>query len=142
MLKTDFDNYANFTYKEVFDFYVSKGFADENARKEISKIKKSAFDKLQRLRTVIGKKINFNSITEGVHAPNSQHPNGTAFDITIGDPGEAVNWNTICEHAIDVGFKGIGFYPFWNRPGIHVDDRNGKFEMWIRNKSGEYVGFI
>lgn len=40
-------------------------------------------------------------------------------------------------------FAGIGIYPYWNRPGIHVDIRSLKphepAARWARNAAGVYV---
>jgi hypothetical protein len=35
-------------------------------------------------------------------------------------------------------FNGVGLYPFWNNPGLHVDLRQ-KPARWGRNAAGIYV---
>jgi len=35
-------------------------------------------------------------------------------------------------------FTRVGFYPFWNSPGLHLDLKNETL-YWYRNKSGLYV---
>ena len=38
------------------------------------------------------------------------------------------------------GFRGIGVYPFWNTPGIHVDTRPWEhIATWMRNQKGTYI---
>jgi len=141
MQKSQFDKLDNFTYQEVVAFYKKKGFSEDGAYLEIRKISFNAMKKVQAFRTRINRSVHFNSITEGKHSKNSQHPLGKAFDLRIGGRGN-IKWNDMVEAAIEVGFKGIGFYPWWNTPGLHLDDRDGSFQMWIRDESGKYVGFI
>lgn len=35
-------------------------------------------------------------------------------------------------------FGAVGAYPFWNRPGLHVDDRVTKV-YWLRDEEREYI---
>jgi len=141
MKREQFKMLPNFSYQELINHYKSKGFDQFRAGIEISKIKYSALKKVQKLRTLIGRPIFFNSITEGKHVKNSAHYSGIAFDIRIGGKG-AINWNKMFQYAVDAGFKGIGYYPFWNIPGFHVDDRPCGFKCWKRLKNGKYVGFL
>jgi len=40
--------------------------------------------------------------------------------------------------ALEIGFKGIGFYPLWNNPGFHVDMREREHTLlWV--KTSHYV---
>jgi len=141
MIREDFRRLRNFSYQEVLDHYISKGFTVSMAKIEIGKIKLSAMLKLQKFRTRINRPVYFNCITEGKHAPGSAHYRFIAFDIRIGGKGK-INWNNMIEAAIDVGFKGIGYYPFWNTPGMHVDDRTTSFQIWKRISTGKYVGVV
>jgi len=49
--------------------------------------------------------------------------------------------------ALQFNWKGIGYYPHWNTPGIHIDNRDGiawtkRRAIWRREKNGQYaVGF-
>ena len=144
MKKQDFDKLANFTYSEVYFFYKSKGL---NPLKEIPKIKKSLFVKLQKFRDLlkaegINRPILFNSITDGRHAKNSEHGRGNAVDVRLGGRGR-INWNKVYQCAVESGFKGIGYYPTWkpNR-GFHLDNRKGSFKTWTRTSGGKYTGII
>ena len=77
-------------------------------------------------------------------------------DYRPGDPGQhglgkAVDIVIVGLHVVDQFllaektrlFAGIGIYPFWNRPGIHVDVRTLKphepAARWARDASGVYV---
>ena len=43
--------------------------------------------------------------------------------------------------ALRFDWGGVGFYPYWNAPGIHVDNRtdgNHMREIWWRDKGGAY----
>ena len=133
MIREDFRKLPNFTYQEMLDHYTSKGHSVFNAKLQISKVKPALMKTLQKLRTKIGRPIYFNCLTEGSHVPKSLHYNGNAADIRIGGKG-AKNWNHILQCAIEVGFKGIGFYPNWNTPGFHVDVRHSDFKCWKRIK--------
>jgi len=125
---------SNFTYQEMHDFFVSKGFTTWGAHLQILRVSYAAMKKLQKFRTLIKRPVYFNSITEGGHVKGSIHFLGKAFDIRIGGKG-AINWNNMIQCAIEAGFKGIGYYPNWkpNR-GLHLDDRSGLFKIWKRIK--------
>ena len=89
-----------------------------------------AVDKLYALRLIYGKPI---TITSGARCPAynkriggaeaSQHTTGKAFDMAI-PPEDEYN---VIQIAQAVGFKGIGLN---NNKFIHVDDRDGKPNMW------------
>lgn len=130
-----------FSFREVEEHYFSKGYHGLRARLEIGKIKVASMIKLQKFRAMIGRAVFFNCITDGIHSKDSQHPKACAYDIRIGGEDE-INWNTMIEIALECGFKGIGFYPFWNTPGLHLDDRKDAYQLWTRDVKGEYVGLI
>ena len=78
------------------------------------------------------------------HAPNSWHYKGKAFDIVIRDARTERPLPVMKQFIIAMHYSwgGVGFYPYWNDPGIHVDTRPiGVFEKratWWRNEKGEY----
>lgn len=83
-----------------------------------------AMDKLQALRTKIGKPMIVNSAYRSPEhnravggAKNSNHMQGVAFDVRMDnhDPSEYI------AAALSVGFKGIGTYP--KQGFVHVDVR-------------------
>jgi len=141
MRREDFKKLPNFTYQEMLDHYRSKGYSTWGAKQEIAKVKFSFMKKLQKFRTLIGRPVFFNSLTDGKHVKGSVHYLAIAGDIWIGGKGK-LNFNKLFQYAIDAGFQGIGYYPFWNRPGFHLDDRKNGFKCWLRNKAGQYVGLI
>ena len=71
------------------------------------------------------------------HAPDSYHLYGKgckAGDIWIGTPMNLrEQYNIICK----CGFGGIGIYPWWNRPGFHLDRRPIELtNHWYSPKKG------
>jgi len=78
------------------------------------------------------------------HSEKSQHYKGRAadfhFETIKGAPTQMDLFQQF--YAIQtIGFNRIGFYPFWNNPGWHVDIKPGKRLYWIRNEAGEYEYF-
>jgi len=141
MTRNEFKKLPNFSYQEMHDHFISKGFSSFGAKQQIARVKFTFMKKLQKFRTLIGRPVFFNCLTEGKHAANSSHYKAEAADIRIGGKGK-INWNKIFQHAVTAGFQGIGWYKYWNTPGFHVDDRKGGFKCWIRDKTGKYLGLI
>ncbi len=60
--------------------------------------------------------------------------------------GEAADGHFVGMHLLDQLliaersnlWGGIGIYPFWNNPGLHLDLRSGQPLRWIRDNSGAY----
>ena len=82
--------------------------------------------------------------SSGGHAPNSMHYRGKAVDCVIRD-GRSRRPLPVVEQfliAIRYQWTGIGFYPFWDDPGLHLDTRPGtRFSprsMWWRDADGHY----
>ena len=71
------------------------------------------------------------------HSEHSYHYKGMAVDFhfTKGDFRE--HFELLCELE-EIG--AIGWYPFWNHPGWHIDVREVERRVyWYRNSSGSYV---
>jgi hypothetical protein len=73
-------------------------------------------------------------INQGAHTLGSLHYKGLAIDghfdgLTLAQMGLM---------AVDLGWYGIGLYPEWNQPGIHIDDRKEIAVRWVR-KDGGYI---
>ena len=72
------------------------------------------------------------------HAAESQHGDGSAID------GHFLAMGVIEQYLFAEQFNppGLGFYPFWNRPGIHLDVRPlapyKKAARWWRDQQGKY----
>ena len=72
---------------------------------------------------------------ENGHSDNSQHYKGKAADIHI------KGLNVVDQYLIAEKsnlFNGIGVYPFWNNPGLHIDIRNVP-ARWGRNAANIYM---
>ena len=135
MTREDFKKLRNFGYQEMLDHFKSKGFSTWGAKLQVARMKFSFMKKLQRFRSLIGRPVFYNCLTEGKHAKNSSHYRAEAADIRIGGKGK-INWNNMLQCAVEAGMKGIGYYPNWNTPGLHLDDRKGVFKCWKRIKVG------
>ena len=81
---------------------------------------------------------------ESGHTPNSWHYKGRAFDLVIRDAKTHEPLPVIKQFLIAVRFNwgGIGVYPFWRSPGLHLDNRplslTDRRAMWWRNEEGKY----
>lgn len=66
--------------------------------------------------------------------PGSQHPLGRAVDLTC--PGVTLG-DLWLEAERLRAFGGIGLYPWWRRPGLHVDTRPAaRRARWWRDADG------
>ena len=75
--------------------------------------------------------------TEG-HAIESYHYLGRACDFHF--KYNPVPIRRVLMAAIKSGLHGIGFYPYWNNVGFHLDNRPpNSFNMWVRNEKGIYT---
>lgn len=78
------------------------------------------------------------------HAPNSWHYRGRAFDLVIRDAETHEPLQVIKQLLIALRFKwnGVGVYPYWRAPGLHLDIRplasTDRRAMWWRDKEGNY----
>ena len=90
------------------------------------------------LRSAAGRPIKINS--DYRPGDQGQHGIGKAVDVVISGL-HVVDQFLLAEKTRL--FAGIGIYPFWNRPGIHVDVRSLKphepAARWARNAAGVYV---
>ena len=66
------------------------------------------------------------------------HPSGCAVDLHC----PTIPYNDLAYLAMQYPFWGIGLYPFWNNPGLHLDVRplglDCKRELWWRDEKGKY----
>lgn len=75
------------------------------------------------------------------HSPKSFHYSGLAVDFHWAvDPKEFSYGEQFMLLSSFRELGGIGFYPYWNNPGWHVDlrDRNPRL-LWYRDENGNYV---
>lgn len=93
---------------------------------------------LDRLREAIGHPIRIHGDPtdhEG-RQPKSQHPDGRAVDCSA--PAMALGdfWLAAERH---LAFTGVGLYPHWQTPGLHLDVRPGVIRArWWRDGNGAY----
>lgn len=99
---------------------------------------------LDAFRKYLGRAINVNCgwSTKG-HSSKSQHYIGRAADISFGS--SSVDLLPIYLAAERFGFNGLGLYPDWYHPGLHLDVRvlnvNAPKHRWIRVDKGD-IGYI
>jgi hypothetical protein len=68
---------------------------------------------------------------------DSQHPNGRAVDCSAPTLPLLEFWLYAERFPT---FRGIGLYPFWQRPGLHLDTRPTTVRArWWRDVSGRYA---
>ena len=91
---------------------------------------------LVKLRKYVGKSILIHCGTQGTHCKGSFHGLGMAVDLHI-------SGMNIIDQFIAASrfpeFTGIGIYPNWNNPGLHLDIRQTSFRaLWWRDSEGKY----
>jgi uncharacterized protein YcbK (DUF882 family) len=71
------------------------------------------------------------------HSSKSTHGLGMAVDfyVTRTDPQEL--YNLYC-FFLDNWYGGVGVYPYWNKPGFHLDI-GPNYRTWTRDKNGLYL---
>jgi uncharacterized protein YcbK (DUF882 family) len=76
------------------------------------------------------------------HAPKSFHKLGMAVDFVVLPPAPdiEVDFYDLYLTILSMWHGGVGVYPFWNRPGFHLDI--GPDRTWVRDKDGEYYSDI
>jgi len=96
---------------------------------------------LEGLRKFIGKPIIIHCGTQGKHTPNSYHYAGLAVDCHT----EGISLLEFYLASERFNFGGIGIYPWWNNPGLHLDIRPvwpGKpRSRWGCIERGKYIPF-
>lgn len=103
-------------------------------------MKRELLYELKAFREYVGKSIHINCGYEtSGHSSESQHKLGNAID---GYVKEMSLFDQLMS-ALRFKFKGIGVYPFWNTPGLHLDMRVNATHraLWWRDKNGKYQSF-
>lgn len=91
---------------------------------------------VDKIRAVAGRPVHIHSAfaTTG-HTDNSLHYRGLAVDLHI-EGLHVIDQFILVSKFPDLG--GIGVYPFWRQPGLHLDiGQPGR--RWARNKDGAYI---
>lgn len=97
---------------------------------------------LDEFATQVGHRITIHAAAKQAgHTTNSQHYKRPcrAVDLSCGDLElkEFLRLAQLFQFEGQV-FKGIGIYPYWNNPGLHLDLRERPIK-WIRNVHGAYL---
>lgn len=69
------------------------------------------------------------------------HGKGLAVDVHfqgIGTPGSKMRLFEIAIVARQMGFKGVGMYPYWNDPGLHLDLRTNP-TYWFQDNLSHWT---
>lgn len=105
-------------------------FSPEEAWGDPYKMDHNLIIRLDQLRELAGKPIIIHCgyATEG-HSLNSFHYKGMAADLHI-EGYSLLDQYLLAEQAGPFG--GIGVYPDWSRPGLHLDVRPGPHKRWGR----------
>ncbi len=92
---------------------------------------------LDRVRHDLARRINVNCgyEIEG-HVKKSFHKLGMAVDFVVEDSDEAYDMYNLYTTILSMWHGGVGIYPFWNTPGLHLDI--GPDRTWVRDKEGVY----
>lgn len=102
------------TYRKLRHFSIKENWGDP------FKMEEDILFRLDDFRHYVGKPVivHCGYGTDG-HVENSQHYVGKAVDIHV------VNMELIDQYlaAERFGFTGLGLYPFWTNPGMHLDLR-------------------
>ena len=92
---------------------------------------------IDEFRDAVGKpfKIHCSWASAG-HAEKGYHPKGQALDGHF----EGLSLKEQFFLALKFGaFKGIGLYPCWHNPGLHLDIRKEPLaKIWWQDKAGKY----
>lgn len=79
------------------------------------------------------------------HVPGSQHYQGIAVDCHVIGMSLFEMWTAAERFQV---FTGIGVYPYWDTPGLHLDIRSLPVPMtlnagarWWRDAKGDYHSF-
>lgn len=125
----EYDKMTPLLWEQVENFYEDENWGDSNM------VCVKLVYCLDELRKHIGRAVNIHCAYESAgHADKSQHPLGRAADVWASIDCWDFAW-----YAMLFPFSGIGIYPHWNKPGIHVDVRDTDLrQMWWRDNRGKY----
>jgi len=120
----------------VVDWKKVKHFDKNENWGDVSRVDPFLIYSLDVLREMAGRPIIIHcAYKKSGHSNNSQHYHGKAADIHI------KGLNVVDQYLIAEKcgmFNGIGVYPFWSSPGLHVDIRQTPARCG-RNAAGVYM---
>lgn len=113
-----------------------KNFKKQEFQPNADKVDLDLVILLDRFRDEIGAPVVIHCAYETTgHSKNSQHAKGKAADLHV----KGVSLLEAFDAAEKIGFTGIGVYPHWNNPGLHLDIRDRKPIRWYQDENGEYI---
>lgn len=129
MKKNQFYQFPNFDY---YNDFASLGGNLLYYKKKNIELLQALRDRLPQSKKVRNY-ITLLSVNEPRKSILGYHPKGEATDVFC--PLIGVSVNTFVEHALTVGFRGIGVYV--NEGGVlsfHLDIREGSIQLWSATK--------
>lgn len=91
---------------------------------------------LDKVRDDLARRIIINcGYSHAGHAAKSFHKFGMAVDLYVENTQRDELLN-LYFHFLTIWRGGVGVYPFWNKPGFHLDI--GPSRSWVRDKDGKY----
>lgn len=116
------------------EFWKTIKFFKPSEFKYPDKVSKELITKLDTYRAMVGKPI----IIHSDYRPGDkkQHGKGLAIDFHV--KGMKVLDQFFYAERSGL-FVGIGIYPYWNNPGLHVDIREEGTARWGCDQKGDYV---
>ena len=91
---------------------------------------------LDAFREGVGAPVVLHDLIGSGHEPNGQHPRGKASDLHVVGVSLIDAWLAAERFPV---FRGIGLYPWWAHPGLHLDVRDTPYRArWWRDHDGRY----
>jgi len=131
----------------MVDWSKVKHFSPTEWRKDPTKVSSELVYAADEVRDIAGKYypgvkfIIHVAWDDGGHSPKSYHYTGLAVDFHFSVP-DNVTFPYSEQFALLSSmrvFGGIGFYPFWNHPGWHIDLRDRKPTLYWTRIHGKYI---
>jgi hypothetical protein len=134
MKLADFDSILHFEPEEIPGW--------ENMEAETVK-------RLDAMRHLDGEALGFYFLVTSAYreAGTGYHTRGRAIDGVMVDKATREPFPLLHQYVIASrhGWGGIGLYPFWNKPGLHLDTRihlpYERHARWWRDERGKYRDF-
>jgi uncharacterized protein YcbK (DUF882 family) len=123
----------------MIDFSKVKFFKASEFFGDADKMSPQLIFALDHLRAIVNRPIKINSAYRA-EDPGSTHKSGLAVDIVIS--GLSLMDQYLVAEKTGL-FAGIGLYPYWATPGLHLDVRKLKKgelgKRWIRDRKDNYI---
>lgn len=121
----------------MVDWTKIKYFSAKDNWGDVSKVDSRLIYLLDEFRAFVGQPFIIHCAYErSGHTPNSQHYVGKAVDGHF----KNLNWLDQYLMALKFGkFRGIGVYPDWNNPGLHLDIRDAEYTATWMQLDKKYI---